>query len=203
MFPLVFQQAQTVSIPGSGLTPLFQELVNNAVAFYPTFYIWVRTAISDAAAISIPLSVFFVIGIIYCVEGLKRVRAKEVVKHDLKVEPAFEDVPAGKGDQDLTARWNKVTTAINSENQNDWKQAILDADTMLLDVLSGLGYQGDGVGEKLKRVQPGEFKSIDDAWEAHKVRNQIAHEGAFQLTHHEANQTIQRYRRVFEEFYYI
>ncbi len=154
--------------------------------------------------ISIPVSIFFIFGIIYSVERLKVLREKEAEKHDLKVEPAFEDEPAGQGDHDLSVRWKKATDLLASENQNDWKQAILEADTMLDDILTGLGYQGESIGEKLKRVAPGDFKSLDDAWEAHKIRNQIAHDGsAFQLTHHEANQTIARYRRVFEEFYYI
>ena len=154
--------------------------------------------------LSIPASIFFIIGIVYSVERLKVLREKEAEKHDLKVEPAFEDEPAGQGDRDLSLRWKKVTDLIGSANENDWKQAILEADTMLDDILTGLGYQGESIGEKLKRVQSGDFKSLDDAWEAHKIRNQIAHDGsAFQLTHHEANQTIGRYRRVFEEFYYI
>lgn len=163
----------------------------------------VKGIMSFLVVISIPLSVFFVIGIIYAIEGSKHIRKKEIEKYDLKVEPAFEDVPQ-TGSRDLSERWSKVTGMLASENQNDWKQAILQADTMLLDILTGLGYQGDGVGEKLKRVQAGEIKSIDDAWEAHKLRNEIAHEGTdFQLTHHDANQAIQRFRRVFEEFYYV
>jgi hypothetical protein len=88
-------------------------------------------------------------------------------------------------------------------NPNDWKQAILEADTMLLDVLAGLGYQGEGIGEKLRRVQPGEMKSLNEAGEAHGMRNKIAHGPDFQLDHHTAVQTMHKFRKVFEEFYYI
>ncbi|MDE2037762.1 MAG: hypothetical protein KGI69_00860 [Patescibacteria group bacterium] len=152
--------------------------------------------------LSIPISLFFLIGIIYCVERLKVIRKKEAEKHDVKVEPAFEAAKGG-GDRDLAAHWEKVQSMLGSQNPNDWKQAILEADTMLDMILDGLGYRGESIGEKLKRAEPGEFKAVQDAWDAHKVRNQIAHEAGFQLTHHEANETIQRYRRVFEEFYYI
>jgi len=169
-----------------------------------SFLVGLKHLADWAVVISIPVSIFFVIGIVYSVEMLKVVRRKEAEKHDLKVEPAFEDEPAGQGNHDLSSRWKKVADLLDSQSQNDWKQAILEADTMLDDVLNGLGYQGESIGEKLKRVAPGDFKNLDDAWEAHKIRNQIAHDGsAFQLTHHEANQTIGRYRRVFEEFYYI
>ncbi|MDB5238908.1 MAG: protein of unknown function with transrane region [Candidatus Parcubacteria bacterium] len=180
-------------------TPIGEWIVN----FYPHLIIWIKDFVSLLIVISFPVSVFLLIAIIYCVEQLKRIKKADAKKYDLKVEPAFEDVKAS-GNADLSAQWEKVTSLLNSENQNDWKQAILEADTMLDKILNSLGYQGSSIGEKLKRVQPGEFKSVQEAWDAHKVRNQIAHDGAaFQVTHHLANHTIQQYRKVFEEFYYI
>ena len=154
--------------------------------------------------LSIPLSVFFLIGIIYAVEQLKVVRRKEAEKHDVKVEPAYEGVAgAAAGNSDLSARWKKIQDLLGSQNENDWKQAILEADQMLDMILDGLGYKGESIGEKLKRVGPGEMKAVDDAWEAHKVRNDIAHRSSLHLSQHDANEAIQRYRRVFEEFYFI
>ena len=153
--------------------------------------------------ISIPLSLFFFIGIIYLVEKLKHIRQKEADKFDLKVEEAFEPDPVS-GDAKLAMRWEKIKGEIASSNPNDWRQAILEADIMLEDVLTALGYQGDGIGEKLKRVVTGDMKSLNEAWEAHKVRNQVAHDGsAFPLTQHEANRVINLYKKVFEEFYSI
>ena len=193
----------SVVLPTTNLFPLFSQAATWVVGFFPTFEQWLLNALNFLVVLSIPVSLFFLIGIIYCAEQLKVIRKKEAEKHDLKVEPAFE-VTKDAGDRDLSVQWDKATALLASANPNDWKQAILDADTMLDAVLTGLGYQGESIGEKLKRVQPGDFKHLDDAWEAHKVRNQIAHEGAaFALTHHQANETIQRYRRVFEEFYYI
>jgi len=93
---------------------------------------------------------------------------------------------------------------INSDNPNDWKQAIIEADIMLDDVLTKLGYRGDSIGDKLKRAEPADFSTLNEAWEAHKVRNQIAHSGStYPLNQHEANRVIQMYRKVFEEFYYL
>jgi hypothetical protein len=67
--------------------------------------------------------------------------------------------------------------------------------------LTRQGYIGDGVGEKLKSIEPSEFGTLADAWEAHKVRNQIAHEGsAFNLSESLAHRTIARYESVFREF---
>lgn len=192
-----------VSVPSADLSPVLSQALAAILTFLAALWRWLHIAVNSIVAISIPVALFFLIGIIYTTERLKYIRKKEAEKFDLKVEPAFEDTGAA-GNVNLSARWEKVGALINSGNQNDWKQAILEADIMLDDILTGLGYRGETIGEKLKRVQPGEFKTIEHAWAAHQVRNRIAHDGsAFQLTHHDANETIQHYRRVFEEFYYI
>ncbi len=99
------------------------------------------------------------------------------------------------------ARWMEVQTHIDSGNPNDWKLAIIEADIMLGQVLHDKGYAGASIGEQLKSASVQNFRSLQDAWEAHKVRNQIAHEGAdFILTNKVARETILQYQRVFIEF---
>ena len=71
---------------------------------------------------------------------------------------------------------------------------------MLDDLLTQLGYRGVSIGEKLKVVDPAKFRTLDEAWDAHKVRNQIAHQGsAYPLTDHLAYRTILHYENVFKE----
>ncbi len=184
------------------LIPALENLLKAIFGWYPALLNIVREVIGILIAISFPLALAFFIGIIYCVENLKRIRNKEAEMYDTKTEPAYEPVP--KGDKVLINRWESVQKHLTSTNQNDWKQAIIEADVMLDDILTRMGYRGESVGEKLKRVATGDFASLDDAWEAHKVRNRIAHDGSnFVLSEHDAKHTIQRYRKVFEEFYYI
>ena len=72
---------------------------------------------------------------------------------------------------------------------------------MLQDVLDSAGYPGESIGEKLKNASPQSFRTIDMAWRAHKVRNQVAHSGSdFVLTKNLAQETITQYKMVFEEF---
>lgn len=97
-------------------------------------------------------------------------------------------------------RWAHVLTLIESPSENDWRQAIIEADIMLDDLLTQLGYSGASVGEKLRAVDPSRFKTLNDAWEGHKVRNEIAHQGsAYQLTDHLAYRTIHLYENVMRE----
>lgn len=97
-------------------------------------------------------------------------------------------------------RLSDVMTHIGSDNPNDWKLAIIEADIILDQALKSAGYGGGSLGERLKSISPNQLKSLDAAWNAHKVRNQIAHEGAdFILTRRMAEETIKQYRMVFGE----
>lgn len=98
-------------------------------------------------------------------------------------------------------RWRHIESLMESDRSGDWREAIVEADILLDVLLTRQGYAGDGVGEKLKNADQTEFKTLSDAWEAHKVRNQIAHEGsAFDLQETLARRTIARYENVFREF---
>lgn len=101
-------------------------------------------------------------------------------------------------------RWSTVLAHAESLNQPEWRLAILEADTMLAELLDKRGYEGLSIGEQLKNADPERFKTLQDAWTAHKVRNQIAHEGsAFNLTERETRRVIALYERVFREFDFI
>lgn len=98
------------------------------------------------------------------------------------------------------SRFDDIKTHVASDNPNDWKLAVIEADIELEKALDGAGYTGATIGERLKSIQPGQIATLDDAWEAHKVRNRIAHDGAdFVLTKKLAQETITRYERVFAE----
>ena len=101
-------------------------------------------------------------------------------------------------------KWDDIQKHIASMNSSDWRMAILEADILLYEMLDQMGYDGDTVAEKLKVIESSDFSNLDSAWRAHKVRNTIAHEGAsYELSHEQAQNTIDLYRKVFEEFYFI
>lgn len=97
-------------------------------------------------------------------------------------------------------QWQIVLNHMNSENPAEWKLAILEADNMLDSILDQNGYVGDSLGEKLKSINPGGLASYDDAWEAHKIRNQVAHEGSnMDFTRRTAQVAIGKFEKVFRE----
>ncbi len=101
-------------------------------------------------------------------------------------------------------RWEKVVSLANSTSESDWRRAILEADSMLAQLLNERGFPGEDVGAQLTGASASHFATLDLAWDAHKVRNRIAHDGeSLELTHRDVLATIDQYRQVFEEFDFI
>lgn len=159
--------------------------------------------ISKLWSVFVPFSIFasllLIVGIIYSAIQLMKIRAKE--RAVLTVTDQFIH------DSDVTRaqlRWKKIIEHANTDNSNDWRHAIIEADIMLDELLSVQGYHGNTVGDKLKQVERSDFNSIDLAWEAHKVRNRIAHEGSsHDLNVREVRRVIALYEQVLHEFHYI
>ena len=101
-------------------------------------------------------------------------------------------------------KWLNIEEKMNSQNEHDWRIAIVDADIILEEMLGRMGYVGEGIAEKLKQVDKADFKTLQNAWNAHKLRNRIAHEGSnFHLSRTEVEIAIGDFKKVFEEFYFI
>jgi hypothetical protein len=74
-------------------------------------------------------------------------------------------------------RWNKISTMFMSPNESDWRVAVIEADSMLDEFIATLGYPGSNMGERMKNMDRRYFPTLDLAWDAHKIRNRIAHDG--------------------------
>jgi hypothetical protein len=147
--------------------------------------------------ISFACSAVLLFGIVYAMIRYSQLR--ELEQEGLReAERAWKEAHASSGENN---RWRQVEARVSSDDPNDWRLAIIEADIMLEELLDALGYQGDSIGDRLKTAHPESFRSIEDAWEAHKVRNAIAHQGSdFVLTKRAAQDAIARYKHVFEEF---
>lgn len=114
------------------------------------------------------------------------------------VPSAIETVPTAEGKKNPT--WENIRAKLLSENPGEWRLGIIEADIYLDRLLDDKGYHGDTVSDKLKQVVSGDLPSIQLAWEAHKVRNRIAHDGeAFTFTMPEARRALSYFEIVFRD----
>jgi hypothetical protein len=125
--------------------------------------------------------------------GHSGAHADEEVHHN-------EDGTAVVLEQPKNARFERIMELAASGSQSEWRRAVLEADIMLADELSNAGYRGSSVGEQLKMANPIQLTTLDLAWKAHKVRNEIAHGGeSYMLGERDTKVAIDYYKRVFEE----
>ncbi len=156
------------------------------------------------------LAIFFIIIIGYSLSRIMEIQKKEKehLEHEIAEyahKHAEKEKTGGEGtDRPRNERWVNVLKYLSSINSSDWKLAVMEADSMLENLTDQIELQGDNLGERLKAADKEKFKSLDDAWEAHIVRNKIAHGGlSYDLTQHEANRVVVLYENVFREFGYI
>lgn len=155
-------------------------------AFITQLWLWI-------IVIGYALAVIGLFIIVYCTVRLFELRKREEEFYSTVIVPS--QMASG-----MHPRWEHIQSLLEGAGPSEWREAIIEADIMLDAVLTKEGYIGAGIGEKLKSVDEAELKTLQNAWEAHKVRNQIAHQGsAFDLSETVAQRTIAHYEVVFRE----
>jgi hypothetical protein len=175
------------------------------VPFYDTWIVFFMIGMSITGA--------FLLLILYSVIRVLQIRAHE--KHEWDHEPPglaasmFLDDDPHHAEKHVDAtpqqsRWDNVLAHVRSENENDRRHAIIEADIMLGALLTDRGYEGETISDQLKRVDAAQFNTVELAWEAHKIRNKYAHEGSdIPCSAQEARRVVGLYEQVFREFGYI
>lgn len=187
------------------LSGVFQDGADN----WFRAYIWenVLGLVPLLEILAIILSALFIVGIFVFNRKTAAIRAEEEARfQEQRMSVQQDESPSGLpgADEELyvkNKRWEEIEQYIETENPSDWRHAIMEADILLDEMLSNMGYHGEGVGEKLKQAQGTRFHTLDKAWEAHKVRNALAHEGSkYTISQREAKRVVDLFRQVFEEF---
>lgn len=158
------------------------------------FFMWLK------GPVEIILTVASILAIAIVFHFLFKIRVQNSIEYH-KYKPMHIEK---KEQGEHSAEWDVIIDHVNSNRPAEWKIAILEADNMLDELVKRVGYEGETLGERLKAIDPSEFATLEGAWEAHKIRNQIAHSGTdFQLTEREVRRVINLYERVFKEFNFI
>lgn len=190
--------------------PLFEPNFLNLEYFFNRIYQWLissKNFSGDPTALlelltklwwwALVISIILLGLIIHLLFRLRRIRQAEA----LEMASVFEEAAGDKTVRN--ERWENLQKYLETDNSSEWKLAIIEADTLLDEMVMKLGYQGENLGDRLKIIEPSDFLTLSEAWEAHKIRNRIAHEAGFQLTKREAKRIIGLFEKVFQEFRFI
>jgi hypothetical protein len=175
----------------------FEKLTGGPNGWFANFLHYVNATVSVYVTVATIFSLVTFLAILYVTWATYELMAEEKWKDKLVV--ATEDLPSMQ-----SQKWQQILAHVNSGNPAEWRLSILEADVVLDEMTKFLGFHGETLGERLKNTSKSDFKTIDTAWEAHKIRNAIAHEGSdFLLSQHESKRIIGLYEIVFKEFSYV
>ncbi|MFW6283213.1 MAG: hypothetical protein ACOC1P_04145 [Minisyncoccales bacterium] len=97
-------------------------------------------------------------------------------------------------------RWNKITSRVEEGGaESDYKLAIMEAETMINDILEEMGYSGDSLEERLDQLSLGALSSKKDILEAHKVRNSIARDPDYEINLERTQEVLNLYKKTLKE----
>jgi hypothetical protein len=89
--------------------------------------------------------------------------------------------------------WHAIQEHFYRGSESDLKVAILEADKLLNDALREAGIMGIQLGDRLKKANNRQIPNLNELWQAHKLRNQIAHEPNFRLKRDLAERALNTY----------
>ncbi len=94
--------------------------------------------------------------------------------------------------------WSEIERSFFSGSDEELKLAVLKADVLLAEALKESGLQGKDLGERLKRVKTSVLPNLDNVWEAHKLRNRLAHDPDFVLKRDAAERALTVYEEALQ-----
>ena len=173
----------------------FFELLKAVPLMLLKFLEWL--AQFDLRFVSMVISILLAGGIIFVIYKIIYLQREKI--------PSYLDfLGEGESPETRSARWDEIKRHLDSDNQIEWKMAVIEADSLFDDIMKKIGYSGESLGERLKNIEPSDFDNLQNIWEAHKVRNRLAHDPAkIEFTHDEAKNTIEKYEKALKELKYI
>lgn len=143
--------------------------------------------VSSDSSVAGPLA-FFVLGIIaICVLGIllhrltRRLRRPELF---------------GTNRERIRATWEQIERSADQGTMGA-KLAVIEADKLLDTALRSLSIPGETLGERLKYAAH-TYPKIRNVWGAHRLRNQLVHDVAFELRPHQAKQAIRDFKHALQ-----
>lgn len=187
--------------------PIFEPNYLNMEFFFEKLYQFLKFLFnlftnpetwSVLGTISILASIFFITIIIFSLVRIREIQLDDKIEMDEAINEALKKEK--EKEREENPRWHYILTLVESPNESDWRVAIMEADSMLEEILKDRGVPGNTVAELLEIARTNGYSRIDDAWEAHVIRNQIAHQGSdFSLSKVEGRRVVRLYQNFFEE----
>lgn len=95
-------------------------------------------------------------------------------------------------------RWLAIEQSLQKESETSYHMAILNADKLVDQALRERGIKGNTMGERLKAAQE-KLSDRNSIWDAHKLRNKIAHEPDVRITFDQTRRALAGFKRALKD----
>lgn len=95
-------------------------------------------------------------------------------------------------------RWLSIEQSVKRDNDASCHIAILNADKLVDQALREKGFKGQTMGERLKSAK-NSLPHRDNIWQAHKLRNQIAHEPDVKVNYDQTRRALAQFKQTLKD----
>lgn len=95
--------------------------------------------------------------------------------------------------------WDEISKKALSSPPQSFTLAIVAADNLVGDALKDKKLEGDTIADQLKRLNPHDFKTLNNLWRAHRIRNDLVHTTGFEIKESEAKELLSIYESFLKE----
>lgn len=150
-----------------------------------------------AAVVSFFAFVGIIIVLIRSVQFTKRIRSKQVP--GAASEQAGAPPESETGEKIARDAWAEIVRKLEAHPEEGYRIAIIEADALVDSVFKAYGYPGETMAERLRSLPPGELQILTHLWEAHKLRNEIAHDPAYKFDARRGHEALRIYKQALTE----
>lgn len=159
---------------------------------YPYLYIYLGLKF-----LCIGLSAFFVFIIFYSLATTSWIRFRfwENLLEFIMFRPY--------GSSKYAKEWKKIVKKMDTGIESEYKLAIIEADTLLDDMLKFMGYTEETTEKKVEKLTSIDISNINELREVRKVRNFVIQDPDYKLTEDKAREVLKVYEDSFKSLGFV
>lgn len=96
------------------------------------------------------------------------------------------------------ARFLEIENKFKKENPASYITTVINCDKLLDKAMMEMGVPGKTMGDRLKRCGD-KFTNLNGVWQAHKLRNAIAHETGIEVSYKRTYNALQIYKQALKD----
>ena len=100
--------------------------------------------------------------------------------------------------EEYRSRWLEIENQLSRDNNDSHTLTILNADKLLDKALREKSVPGQTMGDRMKQLQK-TWSNANAVWNAHKLRNKIAHEADVRVGYDDARRALSAFKQALKD----